>query len=166
MRIDIAGTVASIANITKEPVLCYETFYHPATWSCSSSAALTTENIMQLVRDNQAAKPFEMKGEIKRFYPQETGDIHQSLNEVQLPVGISKCLMGFKEEKSALQGDDFLKREFATQIALEALFGQSSDLYQRLYDDGLIDDQFGFDYVLEHGYGFSMFGGDTKTRTP
>lgn len=163
VRIDIAGTVASIANITKETLyLCYETFYHPSNMVLFVVGGVDHENIMQLVRDNQAAKPFEMKGEIKRFYPQETGDIHQSLNEVQLPVGISKCLMGFKEEKSALQGDDFLKREFATQIALEALFGQSSDLYQRLYDDGLIDDQFGFDYVLEHGYGFSMFGGDTK----
>lgn len=44
---------------------------------------------------------------------------------------------------------------------LEALFGQGSDLYQSLYDDGLIDDQFGYDYSLEKGYGFSIAGGDT-----
>ena len=78
------------------------------------------ENIMQLVRDNQAAKPFEMKGEIKRFYPHETGDIHQSLNEVQLPVGISKCLMGFKEEKSALQGDDFLSGTLRPKLLIRS----------------------------------------------
>lgn len=163
VRIDIAGTMESIAKITKETLYrCYETFYHPSNMVLFVVGGIDHEKIMQLIRDNQKAKPYEDRGEIKRFYPEETPDIFTRKNDIQLPVGIAKCLMGFKEEQSALEGDAFLKREFATQIALEAIFGQSSDLYQSLYNDGLIDDQFGFDYTLEHGYGFSMFGGDSK----
>lgn len=163
VRIDIAGTVESIAKITKETLYsCYETFYHPSNMVLFVVGGIDFEKIMQLIRDNQAAKPYKDRGEIKRFYPEEQPGGGQQRNEVQLSVGINKCLMGFKEEETGLQGEAFLKREFATQIALETLFGQSSDLYQSLYNDGLIDDQFGFDYVLEQGYGFSMFGGDTR----
>jgi predicted Zn-dependent peptidase len=85
------------------------------------------------------------------------------VKEIQLSVGISKCLFGFKEGKDRvnLKGDALLKQELATQIVLEALIGSSSELYQSLYDDGLIDDSFGFDYTLDRGFGFSMIGGDT-----
>ena len=82
-------------------------------------------------------------------------------HEVRLSVGIPKCLFGFKEPRIGLSGDDYLKQETATYVVLEALFGPGSDLYQSLYDDGLIDENFGFDYSLERGYGFSVIGGDT-----
>lgn len=163
VRIDIAGTVESIAKITKETLYkCYDTFYHPSNMVLFVVGGVDHEQIMQLIRDNQSKKSYKDRGEIKRFYPEEEGFHAAQLNEVHLSVGIPKCLMGFKDTQTGLTGDAFLKREFAMQIALEALFGQSSDLYQSLYNDGLIDDQFGFDYVLEQGYGFSMFGGDTR----
>ena len=60
-----------------------------------------------------------------------------------------------------MTGDDYLNQETATYVVLEALFGPGSDLYQSLYDDGLIDENFSFDYSLERGYGFSVIGGDT-----
>lgn len=163
VRIDIAGTVESIAEITKETLYrCYETFYHPSNMVLFVVGGIDHKRLMPLVRENQAAKSFEDRGEIERFYPEEQPLTQGGRNVIQLTVGTPKCLMGFKEEETNLSGDAFLKREFAMEIALEALFGQGSDLYQSLYNDGLIDDQFGFDYVLEQGYGFSMFGGDTK----
>lgn len=163
VRIDIAGTVDSIAQITKETLYrCYETFYHPNNMVLFVVGDVDEERIMQLIRDNQATKPFQDRAEIKRFYPQEHPGIHERSKKVPLSVSISKCLMGFKEERVGLVGDAFLKQEVATHIALEALLGQSSDLYQGLYNDGLIDDQFSFDYLLEDGFGFSLFGGDSK----
>lgn len=163
VHIDIAGTVDSIAQITKETLYrCYETFYHPSNMVLFVVGGIDEERIMQLIRDNQASKPFQDRAEIKRFYPQEQPGIHERAKKVALSVGISKCLMGFKEERLGLEGDAFLKQEVVSSIALEALLGQSSDLYQSLYNDGLIDDQFGFDYLLEDSFGFSLFGGDTR----
>lgn len=163
VRIDIAGTIESIAKITKETLYkCYETFYHPSNMLLFIVGGVDHEKMIQLVRDNQAKKTYQVQEPIQRFYPQEPEISGRQQQEIRLPVGIPKCLLGFREQKTGLVGDDFLKQEFVTQIALEALFGQSSDLYQRLYNDGLIDDQFGFDYVLENGYGFSMIGGDTR----
>jgi predicted Zn-dependent peptidase len=162
VRIDIAGTVESIAKIDKETLYkCYETFYHPSNMVLFVVGSIDPETTMQWIRENQAAKPVGKQAEIKRFYPEEPETVAEKRKEIRLPVGIPKCLFGFKEHKIGLTGDDFLKQELATQLVLEALFGPGSDLYQSLYDDGLIDDNFGFDYSLEQGYGFSIVGGDT-----
>jgi len=162
VRIDIAGTVESIAKIDKETLYkCYETFYHPSNMVLFVVGSIEPDTTMQWIRENQAAKPFDKQAEIKRFYPEEPETVAEKRKEIRLTVGIPKCLFGFKENRIGLTGDDFLKQELATQLVLEALFGPGSDLYQSLYDDGLIDDNFGFDYTLEQGYGFSIVGGDT-----
>jgi predicted Zn-dependent peptidase len=121
------------------------------------------EATMELIRENQAAKTFKEIKDIRRFFEEEPDQVAEKVKEVELSVGISKCLFGFKEGKDWANqtGDDLIKQELATQIVLEALVGTSSELYQSLYDDGLIDDSFGYDYSLDRGYGFSMIGGDT-----
>ncbi|SEN44075.1 EF-P 5-aminopentanol modification-associated protein YfmH [Lihuaxuella thermophila] len=164
VKIDIAGTVESIAKITKETLYtCYETFYHPSNMLFFIVGPVDPEAMMNLVKENQAAKNFREQPEIQRFFEEEPDEVAEKRKETRLSVGISKCLFGFKEGKSAVghTGESLLKQELATEIVLEALIGPSSELYQSLYDDGLIDDHFGFDYTLEKGYGFSMIGGDT-----
>jgi predicted Zn-dependent peptidase len=164
VRIDIAGTIESISRITKELLYtCYETFYHPSNMLLFVVGPVDPEAIISLVRENQAKKSFSEIPKIERFFEEEPDEVGEPLKEVRLSVGITKCLFGFKEAKKhiGLTGDALLKQELATKIALEALVGPSSDLYQSLYDDGLIDDGFGYDYTLEAGYGFSMMGGDT-----
>jgi predicted Zn-dependent peptidase len=162
VKIDIAGTVESIAKINKELLYtCYETFYHPSNMLLFVVGPIDPDKIMELIRKNQEAKEYGKQEEIRRFYPDEPEKVAEKRKEVQLSVGISKCLFGFKEKIIGLSGDDLVRQELATEVMLEALFGPGSDLYQTLYDDGLIDDNFGYDYSLEHGYGFSMAGGDT-----
>ncbi|MFD1426230.1 EF-P 5-aminopentanol modification-associated protein YfmH [Kroppenstedtia sanguinis] len=162
IHIDIAGTVESIDKITKETLYtCYETFYHPSNMLLFVVGPVDPEQTMALVRQNQAEKPYEKQGEIRRIFPEEDAGVAQEITEVSLAVGIPKCMFGFKESHIGLTGDDLLRQELLTEVMLEALFGQGSDLYQSLYDDGLIDDQFGYDYSLEKGYGFSIAGGDT-----
>ena len=54
-----------------------------------------------------------------------------------------------------------LRNELSLNIILDILFGKSSDHYQKLYSEGLIDDSFSYDYSQEKGFGFAMIGGDT-----
>ena len=54
-----------------------------------------------------------------------------------------------------------MKREVAIKILLEMFFGKASDLYESLYNRGLINASFGFDYTLEPQYAYSMFGGES-----
>lgn len=163
VRIDIAGTVGSIAKINKETLYtCYNTFYHPSNMLLFVVGPIDPEAIIQQIRQNQTGKTYTKKGEIRRIYPDEPMSVDQEVADVQLSVGISKCLFGFKENRIGLSGEKLIRQELETEIMLEAIFGQGTDLYQSLYDQGLIDDHFGYDYSLENGYGFSAIGGDTS----
>ncbi|MCI1692912.1 EF-P 5-aminopentanol modification-associated protein YfmH [Aneurinibacillus aneurinilyticus] len=163
VKIDIAGTVESISKITKELLYeCYETFYHPSNMLLFIVGAVEPEEMMELVRQNQAKKAYDKQAPIERFYPDEPATVARQRSVVHLPVGIPKCLFGFKDKQVGLTGEELLKREVATEILLDILFSPSSDLYQKLYDAGLINSGFGADYSGEPQYGFSMIGGDTK----
>ncbi len=165
VKIDIAGTIESISKITKDLLYtCYETFYHPGNMVLFVVGPVDPEQIINLVRENQAGKSFPVQTDIVRFFPDEPEQVGEKLKEIEVSVGISKCLFGFKEIKNRVNitDDELLKQETATQIVLEALLGSSSELYQSLYDDGLIDDSFGVSYTLDRGFGLSMMGGDTE----
>lgn len=164
VHIDIAGTIESISKITKEMLYtCYHTFYHPSNMLLFVVGAVDPEKTMELVRENQANKQFSSQGEILRFFEKEPDEVNTKKNVAKLSVGIPKCVFGFKERGDLVHqtGKELIRQELTTQIFLEALFGLGSDLYQSLYDEGLIDDNFGFDYTLETGFGFSYVGGDT-----
>lgn len=164
VKIDIAGTVESIAKITKETLYtCYETFYHPSNMLLFMVGPINPEQIMTQIRENQAQKSFKPQAEIQRFFEEEPNEVAQKVNEMRLSVGIPKVMCGFKEGKESVGkvGEELLKQELTTSILFDAMIGPSSELYQSLYDDGLIDDNFGIDYSLEQGYGFSMIGGDS-----
>ena len=81
---------------------------------------------------------------------------------INLPVSLPKCLIGFKEAAPSVTGKPLLVRELTTKLMLDILFSSSSDIYQSLYDDQLISDNFGHEYNCSDGYAFSILGGDTK----
>lgn len=164
VQIDIAGTVESIAEITKEHLYtCYNTFYHPSNMCLVIVGSIDPESIMDLVRQNQAKKDFTRQEEIRRFFAPEPDAIQTAKSEVALAVGIPKCMFGFKEKQTRLgkTGDDFLRQELSSSLFLEYLFSKGSPFYQSLYDEGLIDNQFAFEYTLENSFAFSAIGGDT-----
>ncbi|MNS14738.1 Peptidase M16 inactive domain protein [compost metagenome] len=55
-----------------------------------------------------------------------------------------------------------IKLDLTTKLALDLLFGSSTDLYQKLYDQDLISDGFGHEYNSDPNYAFSAIGGDTR----
>jgi predicted Zn-dependent peptidase len=162
VKIDIAGTIKSITEITKETLYsCYETFYHPSNMIVFVVGGVGPKQVFQTVRENQAKKTFAPIPSIQRFYPEEPAHVAIPKREIRLSVAMPKCLFGFKEAVNNLDGADLLKRELTTQLLLDILFSASSPLYQKLYNDGLINDSFGTEYTAYPGYGFSIIGGDT-----
>jgi predicted Zn-dependent peptidase len=162
VKIDIAGTIESISKITKETLYsCYETFYHPSNMIVFIVGGVNPEQVFRMVRENQAKKTFSPIPTIQRYYPNEPDHVATKRKEIRLSVATSKCLMGFKERKNDLDGKALLKRELTSQLLLDILFSASSPIYQRLYNDGLINDSFGFEYTSDKEFAFAMLGGDT-----
>ncbi len=163
VSIDIAGTVESIAKITKDDLYeCYETFYHPSNMLLFIVGPVDAEKIMDLVEKNQAGKDYKDKPPIERFFDEEPAQPAKRKEVLNMPVQTPKCYMGYKEKRPERQGKELLLRELSVNLLLEMMFGKSTKNYEKLYNDGLIDPSFSFDYTEEQGYGFSMIGGDTS----
>ncbi|MBP1155942.1 MULTISPECIES: pitrilysin family protein [unclassified Paenibacillus] len=163
VHIDIAGTVESIGEITKEMLYdCYHTFYHPSNMSLFVVGGVDPEEIMELVRENQSAKTFKPQGEIHRYFDEEPASVKSPRKVSVLPVSLPKCLFGCKEPDQPLRGREMLKRELAMKVLLDILVSPSSAIYQKLYDEQLISDSFGSEYNIAENYAFTVIGGDTK----
>lgn len=162
VRVDIAGTVESISGIDKDVLYkCYNNFYHPDNMALFVVGSVDINETMELVEKNAKKNLAEREEEIKMYYPEEPPHIHAERIEQVLAVSQPIFNIGIKDTKVGFGGSDLLKKDITTTILLEMLFGKSSQLYQRLYDEGLIDDSFGFDYTAETDYSYSMLGGES-----
>lgn len=163
IHIDIAGTIDSISKITRQTLLdCYHTFYHPSNMVLFVVGGVQPEQIMQYVAENQAAKSFAPQGKIHRLIEEEPEEINEKLKVTRLAVSLPKCMIGFKEKAPKVDGQDLLRHELTAKLLLDMLLSASSPIYQKLYDEELISDGFGFDYNCSREYAFTVIGGDTK----
>ncbi|KMK96454.1 EF-P 5-aminopentanol modification-associated protein YfmH [Rossellomorea marisflavi] len=163
VKIDIAGTIESITPITKDMLYqCYGTFYHPSNMLLFVVGSVDPEAIMNQVRDNQGKKDYEKMPEIKREFEQEPDEVAEKKKVLKMNVQSPKCLVGLKASNPHQQGKEMLKQELSINVFLDILFGKSSSHYSDLYNDGLIDETFSYDYTQENGFGFLTAGGDTE----
>lgn len=162
VKIDIAGTIDSIAEINKDWLYeCYNTFYHPSNMLLFIVGPVDPEKIMTQIRDNQAKKDYKDMPEIKRKFEEEPAQAAEKKQVLEMNVQTSKALVGIKALHVDQTGDVLLKNELTMNVLLDLLFGKSSVNYNQLYDEGLIDETFSYDYTQEQGFGFAMVGGDT-----
>lgn len=162
VKIDIAGTVESIQDITAEHLyLCHQTFYHPSNMVLFAVGAVEPEAFMELVRKNQASKNYTDKPEVQHLLPEEPDHVAISYRELQMDVVQPKVIYGLKAPVHQLTGNDMLKYELAMQVTIDILFGRSSAFYSNAYEQGLIDESYSADFSMESSYGFSMIGSDT-----
>ncbi|MFJ5761861.1 EF-P 5-aminopentanol modification-associated protein YfmH [Neobacillus sp. NPDC093182] len=163
VKIDIAGTIESISHITKDLLYeCYNTFYHPSNMLLFIVGPVDPNKFMDQVRENQAKKDYKEMPEIKRKFEDEPLQTAEPKQVLEMNVQTSKCLIGMKALHVDQTGPELLKNELTMNVLLDLLFGKSSENYNQLYNQGLIDETFSYDYTQEQGFGFAMVGGDTE----
>ncbi|MGR3763927.1 EF-P 5-aminopentanol modification-associated protein YfmH [Rossellomorea sp. NS-SX7] len=163
VKIDIAGTIDSITPITKDMLYqCYNTFYHPSNMLLFVVGPVDPEQVMNQVRSNQEKKPYEKMPEIKRQFDDEPNEVAETKQVLEMNVQSPKCLVGLKAPEPTQQGKEMLRQELSMNVFLDLLFGKSSSYYFDLYNEGLIDETFHYDYTQENGFGFVTVGGDTE----
>ncbi len=161
VKIDIAGTVESIAKITPEILYkCYNTFYNPSNMLLVMVGDIDMNKALEIV--DKHISPDRNLGKIEKFKTDEPHARVQEYIEQRLMVSQPIFRIGFKDNQPDMSGEALIKKEIATEIILEALFGKSSDLYLELYEQGLIDATFGTEADIEREYGFSLIGGESN----
>jgi len=160
VRIDIAGTTESIDKITADDLYtCYDAFYHPSNMVLFVVGNIDPEQVLELVKNNQSHKNYSVRNPVERDYGQEPRTVARKRFELELDIKTPKVLIGYKDE--SLRGEAQLKRELTSELLLHLLFDQTADTYLELYEAGLIDDTFSFDYSSEEEFAFASFGMET-----
>ncbi|MGP4067981.1 EF-P 5-aminopentanol modification-associated protein YfmH [Halobacillus sp. B29] len=163
VKVDIAGTVDSIQNITKDDLYtCYETFYHPSNMVLFVAGNIEPEAMMKQIRENQDSKEFPAAPEINRSYPDEPAEVAKANNSITMPVTTAKAMVGVKEKVTHLTGKELLRAELLSSMILDYYFSKSGAFYEELYRNDLIDDSFQFETELDRQFGFTILGGDTR----
>ena len=145
IRKDPAGTIESIAKIDA-PLLyeCYNTFYHPSNMVLVVVGQFEEEKVFEII--DQKIPCQEQQGKIERLYETETEEVVKNTVEQVLEVGTPKFMAGGKLLN--LPQNTYLKNEIVLAILLKLLFSKTSDLFTKLYQNGIINENFYPD--LEH----------------
>ncbi len=159
---DIAGTVESISHITDEYLYkCYNTFYNLSNMTIVIAGDVEPYSIANII-DASVKKNEPFSDEIKRIYPSEPEHIAQEYFEQNLSVSSPLYMIGFKDTDIGYSGERLLKKNIEVDILLRLIFGKSSPLYKELYEEGLINSNYSYEYTVQPDYAFSSVGGESK----
>lgn len=162
VKIDIAGTIESIQKIDKELLYkCYNTFYNPTNMVLFVIGDLAFDEILDVVEKSQKNN-YEKAEEIKRILPFEDKKINKKIIEEKMMTAAPIFHIGFKDWDTGLTGEKLIKKDLVTNIILDILFGSSSTFYNDLYEEGLINTNFGGYYTGKESYGHSLIVGESK----
>lgn len=158
VKIDIAGTVDSIAKINAELLYeCYNTFYNPYNMFICVVGNVDTEKVLSICEKNVNLKP---KKEIERFFEEEPQTVSNHYVEQKLSVVNPMFCLGFKQKITSPFRR--LKSKICVGLLLEVICGECSPLYEDLINRGLINDEFSFEYFNGYDYAAVMFSGESK----
>ena len=163
LSVDIAGTVESIQAISPELLqTCYDTFYHPSNMNLLMIGNFVPEKMMETIRQNQAGKTFLPAKPIQRTLPQASNQDINRYKEIEMDVQRPKVMLGVKGLDADVTGNQAEKYKIYGSLLLELLFGRSSTHFIDLYDNGLIDDSFGYSFNLDRSFNFMAIESDTE----
>ena len=159
ITVPILGTVESIAQITPEVLTdCHRAFYRPENMLLCVVGDVDPEMVCRMAAELVPA----VKGTVTRVDTwEETMTCPQKLTTHTMEVSMPMFQLGFKSEPLG-QGDEAVRGEVVGDLAAEALFGESSALYLRLYEEGIIDSSFGGGFETSDGMALLIASGDSE----
>lgn len=158
VRIDIAGTVESISKITDKLLYeCYDTFYNLHNMALVIVGNADVNNVLAIcdeyLKESQNVT-------VERSFEEEPREIVKDYEEYHLAMGMPVFSFGYKEK---CETPERTQREVVeTNILLEILAGESSPLYSRLFEKGLINSSFSKEYFIGYGYESIIFDGESS----
>ena len=159
VRIRVAGTVESIAQITADTLYqCHRAFYRPGNMVLCAAGDVDPERVAAIAgevlgQDRSAAAPAS-HGE-----GEPTGVVRRYAQRA-MPVSMPLFELGFKGNP-APKGEG-LRQRLVAELACDVLFSSSAPLYSRLYEQGLINGSFDSSYDELPGCACLIAGGESR----
>jgi predicted Zn-dependent peptidase len=159
VRINIAGTVDTIAQIDKDLLYrCYNTFYNLNNMVISIAGSFDPIEALDIC--DRLLKP-NTDISLQTAIPDEPRAVREKIVREKLPCGIPLFMTAFKlpNEYSA-----DVKNYVHYNILLETALGKTSRFYLESYESGLINET--FSVSVFNGRGFFLCVADGEAREP
>lgn len=158
--IPILGTRESIGQITPQVLeTCHRAFYQPENMFLCVVGDVDPEEVAQVAQVQLQNAPRAVVTARRSW--EESMDVAKPFVSQSMEVAMPMFQLGFKCEPLP-NGQAGVHREIVGDLAAEALFGESSHLYLRLYDAGLIDASFGGGFETIEGMSMLTASGDSE----
>ena len=159
IRVPILGTSQSIREITPEVLYaCHRAFYTPDNMLLCVIGDVEPENVAEIAREVLGTEHQEPGIKLQDWPELMTCVVPEATANME--VAMPMFNLAFKAEPVD-RGDAGIRTEMVADLAAEALFGESSELYLRLYEEGLIDSSFGGGFETIDGCAMLMCSGDS-----
>ena len=160
VRVDVLGTLDSIAQITPQVLYdCHRAFYRPNNMLLTVVGDVEPEEVERIAVSRLSCEPAPQV-EQSRVWNEEMTCEREYVEE-SMEVAMPMFQIGFKCEPLG-KGEEAIREEMVADLAAEALFGESSALYTRLYEEGIIDTAFGGGFETIDGMAMLTVSGDSE----
>ena len=160
VRIPVAGTVESIRQITPQTLYdCHKAFYTPGNMVLVCVGDMDPDRVAE---EAEAILPRESGPAIDRDYGvEESLAPSEKERTLTMEVSMPMFLAGYKCRPQS-GGEALLRQSIIGDLACDVLFGDSSPLYTRLYEEGVINGSLGGNFDMLPGVAYLYVGGDAK----
>ena len=141
IRTPILGTRESIAQITPQILTdCHRAFYRPENMLLCVVGDVDPDKVAEIAEEMLQNMPHPQVTAVRSW--EEALTVRTPETRLQMEVAMPMFHLGFKC-RPLPDGEAGVRQEIIGDLAAEALFGESSALYLKLYEQGLIDASFG-----------------------
>ena len=160
-RVDVAGTVESIAKITPELLYdCYNTFYNFSNMTLCVSGRTDMQTVLSIA---DRILPAREPKAIYRHYHEEKPEVFKSRVTEAFEVSRPMFLLGVKDMDISEDAAVRMKKRVAMSILTDMLFGPTSSFAIDVYESGLVN---GFEASYDHSLECSRIFLDGETDDP
>ena len=161
IREPILGTSGSIRRITAETLhLCHKAFYTPGNMMLCVIGDVDPQEVASIAEEILGKDPRPVGQKLRAWEEDLTCTKPDTVSRME--VAMPMFNLAFKCRPLG-KGDEAIRQEMVADLAAEALFGESSALYLKLYESGVIDSSFGGGFETVDGAAMLMCAGDSES---
>ena len=159
IKVEILGSCEDIRQITPELLHdCHRAFYTPGNMMLCVVGDVDADRVAEIALEMLGSEKRPVGEKIR--YWQEDMTVVTDFCRASMEVAMPMFNLGFKCEPTGT-GEAAIRQEIIGDLAAEALFGESSGLYLKLYEEGIIDSSFGGGFETIDGMAMLLCSGDS-----
>lgn len=157
VRLDIAGTEESIAEITEQTLYdCYNAFYNPKNMYLCCAGNFDPEDVLKVCSEKLKYREGQNVETAKFDEPRE---VQKKRVELVMPVAKPIFEIGFKLPQDACENE--IENYICYNLLFDAIFGDVSDFYEDMRDRGLLNEEFSVGVFSGRGHLFPIARGES-----